>query len=73
MSADFWNMGGYALFVWGSYGAAAAVFAWNLLAPRVQRREVLRRLQGEPGIGGHQGNVRPDERPRGTSGPGEAE
>jgi heme exporter protein D len=45
MSAEFWSMGGYALYVWGSFGAALAVFAWNVVAPRLERRAVLRRLR----------------------------
>jgi heme exporter protein CcmD len=52
--SDFWDMGGYAFYVWGSYGFAAAVFAWNVVAPRVQRHAVRRRLRaaaGEPGSG----------------------
>lgn len=40
----FWQMGGFAFYVWSAYGAAALVFAWNLLAPRVRRRAVLREL-----------------------------
>ena len=44
MSSDFWNMGGYALYVWGSYGAAVLVFAWNVISVRASRREVQRRL-----------------------------
>ncbi len=43
--SDFFAMGGYAMYVWGSYGAALAVLAWNLAAPRLARREVLRRLR----------------------------
>ena len=43
--SDFLNMGGYAVFVWGSYGAALAVFVWNVAAPRLERRAVLRRLR----------------------------
>jgi heme exporter protein D len=42
--SEFLNMGGYAFYVWGSYGAGALVFGWNLLAPALRRREVLRRL-----------------------------
>ena len=38
-------MGGYAVYVWGSYAATAAVFAWNLIVPRLQRRAVLRELR----------------------------
>lgn len=45
--ADFWHMGGYAVFVWGSYFAAAAVFIWNALAPGLRRRRVLQALREE--------------------------
>lgn len=48
MSGEFWNMGGYALYVWGSYGAGLAVFAWNVLAPWLRRRQVLRKLKENP-------------------------
>lgn len=41
---DFLEMGGYAVFVWGSFGCAAAVYLWNLIAPRAQRREILQQL-----------------------------
>lgn len=43
--SDFWSMGGYAFYVWGSYGAALAVLGWNVVAPRLHRRAVLRRLK----------------------------
>ena len=43
MSALF-EMGGYGMYVWGSIGTAVAVFAWNLVAPALQRRELLQRL-----------------------------
>ena len=45
----FWNMGGYAFFVWGSFGAAFAVFLWNLVAPRLRRNEVRRLLKSVNG------------------------
>lgn len=41
MSPEFWQMGGYANYVWGSFGFALAVHLWNLLAPRWQRRRVM--------------------------------
>lgn len=44
MSSQFFQMGGYALYVWGSFGAALAVFAWNLAAPWLRRRELMRTL-----------------------------
>ena len=46
---EFWNMGGYAFYVWGSYGAAFAVFAWNLVTPVLQRREVRRLMDANGG------------------------
>ena len=35
-------MGGYAPYVWGSYGLVAAVLIWNVLAPRWRRRQLER-------------------------------
>jgi heme exporter protein CcmD len=43
--SDFLNMGGYAAYVWCSYATAAAVFAWNLVVPRLQRRALRRQLE----------------------------
>ncbi len=43
LTPEFWQMGGYALYVWGSYGATVLVFAWNLIAPYLKRRELLAR------------------------------
>ena len=43
--SEFLNMGGYAFYVWGSYGVALAVFVWNVVAPRLERRALLRRLR----------------------------
>ena len=47
--SDFVSMGGYAVYVWGSYAAAAAVFAWNLAAPWLRRRALRRELQAGQG------------------------
>ncbi|SEQ60815.1 heme exporter protein CcmD [Solimonas aquatica] len=49
MSAEFWNMGGYALYVWGSFGAALAVHLWNVLSARAQRRRLLDSLADSEG------------------------
>ena len=38
-------MGGYELYVWGSFGCALAVFAWNVLAPMSARRAMRARLR----------------------------
>lgn len=45
MDASFWSMGGYAAYVWGSYGAGLAVFAWNLASPWLARRQLRERLR----------------------------
>ena len=42
---NFLNMGGYAFYVWTSYGITAAVLLWNWFAPIVQRKQILRQLQ----------------------------
>lgn len=47
MSSNFWSMGGYALYVWGSYSIAALVFAWNVISVRAARRAVRRQLVEE--------------------------
>lgn len=44
MSDGFFAMGGYAEFVWGSFGAAALVLLWNALSPCRGRRRVMQRL-----------------------------
>ena len=43
--ADFFAMGGYALYVWGSYAAAAVVLLLNVLAARRREQNVRRELQ----------------------------
>lgn len=45
MSGEFWDMGGYAFYVWGSYAGGFAVFIWNILMPRIERRALLRKLK----------------------------
>ena len=42
---EFWGMGGYAFYVWGSYGAALAVLGWNVVVPALARRALMRRLR----------------------------
>jgi heme exporter protein CcmD len=49
MSAEFWSMGGYAFFVWGSYAAGLAVFAWNVLMPHLHRKTLLKKLRNAQG------------------------
>jgi heme exporter protein CcmD len=41
---QFFAMGGYAFYVWTSYGITTVVLLWNLFAPIVQRKQLLRQL-----------------------------
>jgi heme exporter protein D len=41
---EFFHMGGYAFYVWTSYGIAFLVLAYNLISPAWQRRKLLRRI-----------------------------
>jgi heme exporter protein D len=44
---NFWAMGGYGFYVWGSYAMVAAVIAieiWRLRAQRRQATEEVRRV-----------------------------
>ncbi len=41
----FWAMGGYALYVWGSFGATLVCIAGEAWLVRRQRRQVLSRLR----------------------------
>lgn len=47
MSAEFWNMSGYAPYVWGSFAAALVVHLWNVWSVRAQRRTLLQESMDE--------------------------
>ena len=40
--SEFLHMGGYAFYVWTAYGVAFVVFALNLAAPILRRRQLVR-------------------------------
>jgi heme exporter protein D len=40
-AAEFWAMGGYGVYVWGSMGVSAALLALEVLLARVGRRQAL--------------------------------
>ncbi len=42
---EFFAMGGYALYVWGSYALALLVFALNVWLPLHQQKTVKRNLR----------------------------
>ena len=43
---DFFQMGGYAGFVWSAYAVFFVVLAIDTIAPMLQRRRALKDLQG---------------------------
>ena len=45
--SEFFAMGGYALYVWGSFGVSAVVVVGEILMLRSQRKELLRNLRNE--------------------------
>ena len=44
-AAEFFAMGGYGLYVWGSFGASALGLLLEPLLIRQQRRQLLQRLR----------------------------
>jgi heme exporter protein D len=45
--SEFFAMGGYAFYVWGSFGLTAVVVAGEVLMLRAHRKTVLRNLRNE--------------------------
>ena len=43
--SEFFHMGGYATFVWASYGLTLAVFVANIISPILQRKKVIVRIK----------------------------
>jgi len=42
---EFFDMGGYAFFVWTSYGLFFAIIAVNVVSPIVQRKKIIARIK----------------------------
>ena len=42
---EFFSMGGYGQYVWGSYGLAVLILLFNLYLPLRRRKTVRRRLR----------------------------
>ena len=43
--SEFFHMGGYAFFVWTSYGIALVVLLANIISPIMQRRKTITRIR----------------------------
>ena len=48
--AEFWAMGGYALYVWGSMGVTVLLLVIEVLQARWARRAVLNQLKTEQAV-----------------------
>lgn len=44
---DFWHMGGYGLYVWGSFGVTAALLGLEVGLTRRQHQALLRELHAQ--------------------------
>ena len=43
--SEFFEMGGYAFFVWTSYGLTLAVIVLNIVMPVLHRKKVINRVK----------------------------
>lgn len=43
--SEFFDMGGYAFFVWTSYGLTFIVLVANIISPIMQRKKVIARIK----------------------------
>lgn len=43
--SEFFHMGGYAFFVWTSYGVSLIVIVANIVAPVMQRKKIISRIK----------------------------
>ncbi len=53
-ASEFFAMGGYALYVWGSFGITAAVMVVEMWQVRIRKNQVLRELRADAR---HEGGV----------------
>ena len=48
--AQFWAMGGYGVYVWGSMGMTVLLLALEVWQARVSRRQTLAQLKAEQAV-----------------------
>lgn len=44
-ASEFFHMGGYAFFVWSSYGIATVLLGWMFISPIFKRRQIIKELR----------------------------
>ncbi|VAW68567.1 hypothetical protein MNBD_GAMMA09-3198 [hydrothermal vent metagenome] len=43
--SEFFHMGGYAVYVWSSYGVAAVLLGWIFVAPIFNKKNIIKNLK----------------------------
>jgi heme exporter protein D len=43
--SEFFDMGGYAVYVWPSYGLALVLVVVNVVSPLIQRKKIIARIR----------------------------
>jgi heme exporter protein D len=43
--SEFFNMGGYAFFVWTSYALTVVIVVANIVSPLIQRKKIIARIK----------------------------
>ena len=43
--SEFFHMGGYALYVWSSYGLAAVLLGWVFISPIFTKKDIIKQLR----------------------------
>jgi heme exporter protein D len=44
-ASEFFHMGGYAFFVWSSYGIATLLLGWMFISPIFRRKQIIQELR----------------------------
>jgi len=44
-ASEFFNMGGYAVFVWSSYGTALVLLGWTFISPIFSKKSIIKELK----------------------------
>jgi heme exporter protein D len=44
-ASEFFNMGGYAVYVWSSYGIALVLLGWTFISPIFTKKSIIKELR----------------------------
>jgi len=43
--SEFFHMGGYAFYVWSSYGLATVLLIWTFFSPMLSKKNIIKELR----------------------------